>query len=279
MLERLYDILYEFKEYAILAGLVILSLIFISMNDSSQIKRIRSVSTIAFGVVQEGVNFIPAYFNLKAENDILRRTNIDLADESQRLREMKLENVRLRQMLAIKDQIHFPMTAANIVAKNLSMLRNTITINVGSNDGIKEQMCVVGGGGLVGLVTMVSQNYSIVNLLLNTEFRVSSKVERSRVDGIAAWDGNSLFLKNVVKTRDVKVGDVVLTSGYSNLYPPDIRIGVVNKVQDQSSTLFKTIVLEPGVDFIKLEEVFVVHFSQESERRTLEETAIQKYGK
>jgi rod shape-determining protein MreC len=82
-----------------------------------------------------------------------------------------------------------------------------------------------------------------------------------------------------VKTRDVKPGDIVMTSGYSNLYPPDIRVGIVSSVQDQPSALFKTIVLEPGIDFVKLEEVFVLQFVQNNERRTLEDAAVQRFGK
>jgi rod shape-determining protein MreC len=279
MFERIYDTLYEYKEYAIFAGLVVLSLLLLAINDTVQIKRIRSESAIVFGFLQQGVNIIPEYFGLHGENELLRKTNIDLADETQRLREAKLENFRLRELLKIKDQSTYPLIAAKVVAKNLTLLRNTITLNVGSNDGIKEQMCVMGDGGLVGIVTMTAGNYCVVSILLNTDFRVSCKVQRSRVDGIVNWDGSSLLVRNVVKTRDVKQGDIVMTSGYSNLYPADIRIGTVSKVQDQPSSLFKTIVLDPGIDFVKLEEVFVVEFTPNAERSTLEETALKRYGK
>ena len=279
MFEHLYETLYEYKEYVIFAGLVVLSLIFIALNDSVQVKRIRSVSAVAFGLVQQGANIIPDYFGLHAENEILRRTNIDLADEAQRLREAKLENFRLHELLKIKEQSVYPLIAAKVVSKNLTLFRNTLTLNVGSDDGIKEQMCVIGDGGLIGIVTITGNHYCIANLLLNTDFRVSCKVQRSRVDGITSWDGSALLLKNVVKTRDVKPGDNVMTSGYSNLYPPDIRVGIVSSVQDQSSALFKTIVLEPGIDFVKLEEVFVLQFVQNNERRTLEDAAVQRFGK
>jgi rod shape-determining protein MreC len=279
MFERLYETLYEYKEYVIFAGLVVLSLFFIALNDSVQVKRIRSASAIVFGFVQQGFNVIPEYFGLEAENDMLRRTNIDLADEAQRLREAKLENFRLHELLKIKEQSAYSLTAAKVVAKNLTHFRNTITLNVGSNDSIQEQMCVIGDGGLVGIVTMTGQNYCVANILLNTDFRVSCKVQRSRVDGIASWDGSALLFKNVVKTRDVKPGDIVMTSGYSNLYPPDIRVGTVSSVLDPPSSLFKTIVLEPGIDFVKLEEVFILHFVQNNERRTLEDAAVQRFGK
>jgi len=276
VLQRLYDILYQFKEYAVLAALLAASLALLALNDNPQMKRLRSMATVAFGLIQEQVIFIPHYFSLESENELLRRENVQLADEANRLREAKLENIRLRRLLGLKGQIPFDVIAGDIVGKNLTLLRNTLTINVGKSDGIEPLMPVLGDGGLVGLVISVSEHYAIVNLLLNIDFRASAKVERSRVDGIIAWDGRHLFLKNVAKTLDVKVGDVVLTSSYSSTFPPDIRIGVVGDVETQPGTLFQTIIVTPSVDFVRLEEVFVLTTVPDEERTDLEHRDIQK---
>ncbi len=266
MLQRLYDILYVFRAYAILSALIILSLILMMMNDNPQVKQIRALSTVVFGVMQEQLSFVPAYFGLKSENRILRRINVELADEAQRLREAKLENLRLRQLLGLKDQLPYPLISARIINKNLLLFRNTLTLNSGSADGIQQYMPVICDGGLVGLVTSVTKHYSIVNILLNTDFRASAKIQRSRIDGIVAWDGKTLNLKNVPKTRDIRIGDVVSTSEYSNIFPPNIRIGLVSDVREQAGSLFKSITIAPGVDFVKLEEVFVAVYAPDSER-------------
>jgi rod shape-determining protein MreC len=276
MLQRLYDILYEFKEYAVLAGLIAASLILLALNDNSQMKRLRSVATITYGLLQEQVIFIPRYFSLESENQLLRRTNIELTDETNRLREAKLENLRLRRLLGLKDQAPFDLVGAEVIGKNLTLLRNTLTIDIGGKEEIKPLMPVIGDGGLVGLVVSVTEHYAIVNLLLNVDFRASAKIERSRVDGIIAWDGKNLVLKNVAKTLDVKIGDVVLTSSYSSTFPPDIRIGVVSEVAEQSGTLFKSVIVAPSVDFVKLEEVFVLTSIPDQERRDLEHRDTQK---
>jgi rod shape-determining protein MreC len=276
MLRRIYDILYEFRAYVILAGLIIASIILLTANNNPQIKQIRTISTVVFGVAQEQISFIPAYFGLKAENDVLRRTNIELADETQRLREAKLENLRLRQLIALKEHAPYKLTAARIINKNLTLLRNTITVDAGSVDSVKLYMPVISDGGLVGVVTNVTEHYATINLIINTEFRASAKVQRSRIDGIVMWDGKILGLKNVPKMRDVKTGDVVMTSEYSNTFPPDIRIGLVSSVIDRPSDLFKTISIEPGVDFVKLETVFIVGFAQDKERVELEQRTIQR---
>jgi rod shape-determining protein MreC len=242
-----------------------------ALNDNSQVKQIRAISTIALGVMQEKLSFIPSYFRLQSENDLLRHINIELADEAQRLREAKLENLRLRQLLGLKSQFPYTFTTGHVVNKNLSLLRNTLTLDIGLADGIHEHMPVVGDGGLVGIVTSVTNHYSVVNILLNTDFRASAKIQRSRVDGIVAWDGKTLSLKNIPKTRDVKVGDLIATSEYSSTFPPNIRIGIISDVREQASSLFKYIAITPGVDFVKLEEVFVIVSTPDAERIELEQ--------
>ena len=279
MFQRLYDILYEFREYALLDVLIVVSLVLITMNDNPQIKQIRSISTVVFGSVQEQLSFIPAYFGLKAENELLHHINVELADEAQRLREAKLENLHLRQMLGLKTQLSYKLIAGRVINKNLTLLRNTITINVGSNDSVQQYMPVVNDGGLIGIVTSVTKHYSTLNILFNTDFRASGKVQRSRVDGIVIWDGKTLSLKNVPKMRDVIAGDVVTTSEYSNTFPSDIRIGLVSDVREQPGSLFKTITIEPSVDFVKLETVFVMAYSQDKERLDLEQRTSPRIGK
>ena len=99
-------------------------------------------------------------------------------------------------------------------------------------------MPVVSDAGLVGVVTSASDGFATVNVLLNSEFRASAKVQRTRADGILAWDGVDLRLRDVAKTVDVRPGDVVMTSGYSNTFPEDIRIGTVATVAERPGSLF-----------------------------------------
>ncbi|HXG38395.1 MAG TPA: rod shape-determining protein MreC, partial [Bacteroidota bacterium] len=211
MLERLYYLLLVFKEYIILAGLIVVSLVLLVLNDNPQVRRIRTLATVSLGVVQEQLSSIPSYFFLKSENETLRRLNVQLADEASKLRDARLENIRLRQLLGLKERSTDRLIAARVVNKNLTLSRNTLTIDVGEADSVKPMMPVINEAGVVGMVIATSKHYAMVNLLLNTSFRVSAKVERSRVDGIVAWDGNNLLLKNVVKTMDVVPGDVILT--------------------------------------------------------------------
>ena len=276
MFKRLYNFVLLFKEYAVFSLLLVVSLVLMALNDNTQIRHIRGVATVVFGVVQDQLAFVPRYFSLRKENDILRRINVDLADEASQLHEAKLENDRFRRLLGFKEVSPHSLVAAKVVGKNLTLLRNTLTLNVGKTDGVLPHMPVVGDGGLVGVVSNVSDHYSIVRILYNADFRASAKSQRARVDGILAWDGEDLMLTNVAKNLDVAVGDTLITSDYSSTYPPNIRIGTVSEVADQPGSLFKRVLVSPGVNFVKLEEVFVVSYIPDSERSELEQSLQQK---
>ena len=276
MFKRIYNFVLLFKEYAVLSSLLIISLILMALGDNTQIRHIRAVGTVAFGEVQEQLAFIPRYFGLRAENDMLRRMNIDLADEASRLREEQLENRRLRRLLGLKDTSRYSLVASRVVGKNLTLLRNTITLNVGRENGVLPNMPVIGDGGLVGVISHVTDHFSIVRILLNADFRASAKIRRSRVDGILSWDGDDLLLTNIAKTLDVMAGDTIITSEYSSTYPPNITVGIVHEVSEQQGSLFKKVYVSPSVNFVKLEEVFVMQYLPDSERLEVEQPTPQR---
>lgn len=279
MLQRIYDILFALREYVLLSVLLIVSLVLLSLNDNVQIKSIRSFTTVVLGVGQDQLSFISNYFGLKRENELLRRVNIELADQANQLREAKLENLRFRQMVGLRERSQYSLVAAKVIGKNLTLLRNTLTLDLGAVDSVREQMPVVSEAGLVGVVVAVSDHYSVINIVPNVDFRASVKVQRSRVDGILAWDGKTLRLKNVAKTLDVKSGDVLITSEYSSMFPQGIRVGIVSEVTEQEGTLFKSVTIAPAVDFVKLEEVFVVLATPNAERLELDQRAHQRFGR
>jgi rod shape-determining protein MreC len=270
-MQRLYQLFQLFKEYVIFAALLIFSLILLSLNDNTQVREIRAITVGTIGFFQNTLSFIPNFASLQKENQVLQQLNVNLADEVNQLREAKLENMRLRSMIALKETSVTILAAAKIVGKSLNLLRNTLTINVGSANGVKTMMPVVSGEGLVGHVIAVSNHYALVQMVLNVDFRVSAKDQRSRVDGIIAWDANILRLQNVAKTLDVRVGDAIITSEYSNAFPEGIKIGVVSAVQEAPGSLFKTIYVAPAVNFVMTEEVFVLNFVPNVERMQLEE--------
>jgi len=270
-MQRLLNIILLFKEYFVVALLIVTSLILLSFNDNVQIRAIRSYTIGFIGIVQDAVSIIPNILELKRENEILRQLNVNLSDEVNRLREARLENMRLRTMLGMKEKSEFKLVPGDIIGKSLQLLRNTVTLNIGEQDGVKPDMPIISETGLIGKIITTSAHYSIGQMMINKDFRASAKIQRSRIDGIIAWGGgNAVQLMNVAKTADVKVGDVVTTSEYSSTFPPEIKIGVVSRLAEQPGSLFKEIDVIPVVDFPSIEQVFVVTALVDTERINLD---------
>lgn len=270
-MQRLFNIFVLFKEYVIFVILLIVSLILLGTNDNTQIRAIRSYTIGFVGIFQQGLSSIPNFVELKRENEILRQLNVNLSDEVNRLHEARLENIRLRNFVGLKEQRPFTLVTGDVVGKSLHLLRNTITLNVGESDGVKTDMPIISENGLVGRILITSSHYSIGQLMLNKDFRASAKIQRSRIDGIIAWDGGeNLHLNNVAKSQDIRPGDVVMTSEYSNIFPRNVKIGFVSKVTEKPGNLFKEIEVTPSVDFSTLEQVFVITAVNDTEREALE---------
>jgi rod shape-determining protein MreC len=274
MLKIFEQITSNLKEYLVLSILIILSLTLMSTSESKKLKMVRKLSIEIVGFMESITNIIPNLYALKRENEELRKMNMLLMDEVNRLREEKLENIRLRKLLDFKAKIqNYDIIPADIVGKKLINLHNYLVLNVGENDGVRKNMPVVSENGAVGKIQLVGKNYSIAIILLHKDFRVSVKTQRSRVDGILTWDGGEyLSMINVPKTMDVQPGDVIITSEYSTIFPTGIEVGTVVSVDNSIPGLFKRINIKPAVNFVKLEEVFILRYTPDYERIIIEKS-------
>ena len=275
-MKTLLQYLGNLKEYFIFSLLVLVSFVLILQNDNMQVRFMRAIAVSVIGTVQTGFSIIPNIFDIQKENKRLRETNITLSNEVSGLKEARLENLRLNQLLDFRLKHDYKMTAARIVGKTLIQTRNNITLNVGENDSVKVGMPVITDKGLVGKIVAVSNTYSIAQILLNKDLKISAKDQRSRVDGIIGWEGGDrLLMKNVSKSSDAMTGDVVITSEYSNIFPQGIPIGYMTSVGTVDN-LFKKIEVECFVNFETLEEVFVLRYLSNDERTQLEKKFSEK---
>ncbi|MCX7833076.1 MAG: rod shape-determining protein MreC [Ignavibacteria bacterium] len=262
--------LLQIKEYLILSFLLVICLFLIFSNDNSQIRFFRAVAITTLGTFQSGISVIPNVFEIENENKFLREANIRLSVELATLKEIKNENQRLRKMLNFKTGFPYSLISARIVNKSLVQSRNTMTINVGESDGVKIGMPVITDDGLVGRVISTSNGYSIVQILLNKDLKISVKDQRSRIDGILNYDGASnLTVMNIRKNADVNEGDIFITSDYSSNFPSGIPVGIVSE-SGNLDNLFKKIILTPLVNFEIIEEVFVLQVLPDKEKLELE---------
>jgi rod shape-determining protein MreC len=198
-------------------------------------------------------------FDLWKENEQLRRNAETLSEENSDLRDAILENVRLRAMLDFKTRSPFLFRAAEVIGFPGLQIGGRIILDRGRASGVQVNSAVLTPDGLVGKVTDVSQFTSLVQTLQGNAYGVSVMVERSRVGGILRWLGPGEWTILGLSTgEDVRVGDLVLTTGAGFVFPKGIRVGVVTKVGGQTDPTAGWCRVRPFVRVASLEEVFVI---------------------
>jgi rod shape-determining protein MreC len=219
---------------------------------------------------------------LTRENRELQERNIELTSEVGRLRRANVENDELRRLLGIVPRKEWKILPSEVVGKTTTFERNMMTLDKGAKAGVVKGMAVLTDGGLVGRIYAVSDNFSLVEMLFNRDFRAAAKIARTRVEGIIAWDGGpTLVMRNVPKALDVQVGDLVVTSEYSTFFAADIPIGTIIRMEPEPNTLFRRVTVEPAVNLYRAEHCFIVMKDEalERERAALEQKAKEDAAK
>jgi rod shape-determining protein MreC len=221
-------------------------------------------------------NIYTAYSNV-TDYLVLGETNRILSAENARLR--RADSVSFYdpsfRVLRVNDTIglqQYEYISARVVNNSVSRVNNYITLDKGSLQGIQPEMAVMGSNGVVGIVKDVSEHFSTVISLLHSSTKISSKIKKNDYFGSSVWDGENpqiAKLLDIPSHAQVKVGDTIVTSSYSGIFPRDILVGVVSEI-GTSGESFKEIKLKLATDFQKLSYVYVVRNLLKSERDTLE---------
>ena len=238
-----------------------------------------SLGLTVFGFFQRGFaavgGFVSDSFSSIAELRRLRENYQELSAKLERytnmergLAELREENKRLKEQLDLSQEISYQRIAAKIVAKDPENFYSTITIDKGIGDGIRKNMPVIafqdGMEGLVGRVTEVGRGTSkIVPLYDPKSFVAARFAGGSRTDGLVGGQGSpeEPLLMRFVKKRakdEIQFGDLVVTTGYESVYPPEVSVGRVKKVRVLDYQTSIDIELDPVLDFSRIEYVFVV---------------------
>ncbi len=191
-------------------------------------------------------------------NELAQRVKA-LEAQNSRLAELESENERLRGLLSFTDSTGLTGIAATIIGRDSSNWIRSITIDRGSDHGLRPGLPVVDGRGIVGQTTVVTANSSKVLLLTDSGSAVASLIQGNRAQGIAEGAlGKKLALRYVLKEYKVQVGDRVVASGLDGVFPKGTLVGVITQIPPESPGLFHSIEMESSVDFNRLETVLVV---------------------
>lgn len=211
--------------------------------------------------VESSFAWMGQYLRALERNDELRRENIELSSQVARTRSIRQRNEELEQLLQLTDSSDASLQPARIVTKDIFQKDNFLTLDVGQADGVAKGMPVVHKRGIVGTVVLVNEHYTRVMPFINTDFRVPGTVLPHRAEGIVRWDGeqlNRLQLDHIVQTEPVKVGQRVVTSGHSGVFPPGRRIGTVDSVTAPPGRSELQIFLRPAVQLYEISHAVVI---------------------
>ena len=270
------------KKWALLFVIVSLfCIIFFAARGRFQAPAGSQAVLLVLSPFQQAVSWVGSQFGSVKDNiwDIatVHEQNKMLRNEVEQLRVQNLEasealseNERLRAMLGYqKAAKQFDFVSARVIGRESATWSSMITISRGQMDGIENDMPVVTPEGLVGHVVEAGWNSSKVQLILDPRSSVGTIVQRaeSRVAGIVQGDMDNPTMPqmvNIAKNADVVEGDVVVTSGFGGIYPKGLVVGLVSSIQNDTGGLLKIGLLEPAVDFQKLEDVMVITASREA---------------
>lgn len=200
-----------------------------------------------------------------AENETLKTRVDELTEENTRLRSEQFELERLRSLYELdQEYMQYHKIGARIIAKDSGSWFSVFRIDKGSDDGIREDMNVIAGGGLVGIVTDVGANYATVRSIIDDSSRVSAMAQQSGDSCIVAGDlqlfkEGRLKLSYMEKDDDIKDGDMIVTSNISGKFLPGILVGYATDITvDYNDNLTKSGYLIPAARFDRLQEVLVI---------------------
>ncbi|HHU69113.1 MAG TPA: rod shape-determining protein MreC [Thermoanaerobacterales bacterium] len=214
---------------------------------------------------------------IKEENKFLKNKVSSLENSAVMIKELQLENQRLKEMLNFKEQsFYYGMEGAKVVGRNPSNWFETILIDKGKQNGIDINMAVVTNKGLVGRVIETGSRWSKVLLIIDQKSSVSAMIQRTRDNGIIKGQiepENKGYCQMVYLPIDSNVlpGDLVISSGLGGIFPKGLIIGEVERIEQQENELLKIATIKPAVDFQRLEEVFIIVKKPDNELLTEEE--------
>ncbi len=210
-------------------------------------------------VIREAwINYVDL-LDVRDQNDQLRDRLAALEEENLQLREALVASGRLQRIAEMRESFEIAMLPSQVVGADASPWFRSVLVDRGRSHGVRPGMPVISEDGLVGLVRATSGRAAKAALLLDRQSAVDGTIQRSRARGMVRGRGtDALEFEFVARDHDVRVGDMVITSGLGGVYPKGLRIGVVTSIEELGTQLMLKATLQPSVDFHRLEHAFVM---------------------
>lgn len=278
-MRNLLDFLAKYNNWLLFVILEVVSFVMLFQFNSYQGSVWFSSANCVAGKVYEIDSYVEAFFSLTKVNKELTLKNFYLERQVNQLSRLYGEatgDTIVRDRLASANMERYKLVQAKVVSNSVNRPDNLITIDKGRADGVEVDMGVTSGNGVVGVVYLVSDHYSVVMPLLNTKSRISCAIRKRGYFGYTKWNGgdsNFASVEDIPRHAHFKRGDWVETSGYSSIFPPGIIVGKIVEVYNSSDGLSYRLKVHLSTDFGNLRDVCVITDKSFAERQQLLQSA------
>ncbi len=264
-MRNLLDFLSRHNHWLLFVLLEVISIVLLFHYNSYQGSVWFSSANAVAGKVYGWNSSVEQYFALTTVNEQLTQRNLQLEREVQVLTEQVLKQnkdtsaIERMQSSVMKG---LDMIPAKVVSSSLDKANNFITIDKGSADGVKKDMGVVCGTGVVGIVYLTSEHYSVLIPVLSAKSNISCTIRGRGYFGYLHWNGGSpeyAYVDDIPRHAHFRLGDYIVTSGYSSVFPPGIIVGRIKHVYNSYNGLSYRLKITLSTDFTRLRDVCVIN--------------------
>ena len=259
-MRTLYLILLKRKDIFTLILSIILSLLMLSNGESDNVRLLRSKANRFFTILYSPITWIRSMALIEEEAALLRGKNLQLSFQVESMRYLLEENNRLEELLDFQRESKMTILPARVINMSASpYLSSSLSIDVGLESGVEENDPVITPKGIIGKTTIVGDNAAIVQMINDVNFRLSVRIKPSGSTGILRWlDGDLYLIKEVQKNANVNIGNKVITSGFSDIFPNDLPVGEVVNITDERGRFQKSVVVKINENIGSIINLFVI---------------------
>lgn len=280
-MQNLFLFLYRFRAFFLFIFLELICAWMIVQNNGYQSAAFfNSANQLASGTMNLQTN-ITDYFTLSEVNQDLANENALLKQQLEQYGDtlMRADSLVMTSIDTLPDSLQrkqYAYIASKVINNSVQRSNNYLTVSKGQEEGIKAGMGVVGPDGVVGKVKAVSDHYATITSLLHANFKISSVITSSNTFCSTQWGGKDPRLANLLfvpRHITVNIGDTVVTSGYSSIFPPKVAIGTIKEVDIKENASFYDIQIELSTDFNRLSYVYIIENFRKAEKDSLEQSS------
>ena len=247
------------KDHFVFAIAFTLSILLLFNRNDDKMSVIKGFSSDFVSFLSSPMVAIKSLAIVNEENQYLREKNLQLNLQLESILYAADENEKLRELLDFKRSTKLKIIPARIINKGIQTNVKALTIDVGRLNNVSTNQAVLTPSGVIGKTIQIGKKSAIVQSISDNNFRLSVRIMPSGAVGILRWhDTNICKVYEVQKNVDINIGDRVITSGFSKIYPPKLPVGTVSGVYDERGNYQKVVNVNIQNNFESIQNVFVV---------------------